>query len=199
MTRTRGFTLVEVLVALIIVAAGAGAVLAALNTAAGSATYLRERSFASWIAANRIAETRLQTTPAQNGKREGELDYAGQRWSWREEILDTEIPGLRRVEVSVRRTAAPVAPGAEPDWIVTLAGALGRDVARPNGSDPDWDPPAPQKPDGGKRPEGESPASPTPPGAAPAAGSGAPAAPAPAPGAPTPGVFVPPPPPGGSP
>lgn len=196
MTRAGGFTLVEVLVALIIVAAGAGAVLAALNTAAGSATYLRERSFASWIAANRIAETRLQTAPAQNGKREGELDYAGQRWAWREEILDTEIPGLRRVEVSVRRSAAPVAPGAEPDWIVTIAGALGRDVARPNGVDPDWDPPPPEGPGGAKRPNAQDPgAAPAAPGAAPAPAGGAPAAPAP--GTTTPGVFVPPPPGGG--
>ncbi len=150
--KARGFTLVEVLVALVIVAAGASAVLSALNSAASSTVYLREKSFAQWIAGNRIAETRLATTPPQNGKTEGELDYASRRWKWRQTITDGEVPGLRRIDVSVR----PIVPGArEPtagadDWTRTVSGVLGRDIAAP-GSTIDWEP-APTAPGDGARP-----------------------------------------------
>jgi general secretion pathway protein I len=147
--KARGFTLVEVLVALVIVAAGASAVLSSLNSAAVSTVYLRDKTFARWIADNRIAETRLATNAPQNGKTEGEVDYAGRRWQWRQQITDGQFPGLRRVDVSVR----PVVPGAPPptgpaaeDWTITLSGILGRDIAPPGGT-LEWEP-APTNPGG---------------------------------------------------
>lgn len=145
--KLRGFTLVEVLVALVIVAAGAAAVLSSLNSAAVSTVYLRDKTFARWIAENRLAETRLATTAAQNGTTGGELEYAGQRWTWRQKITDSEMPGLRRVDVSVRSGAAPAAAAAAAnadddsgDWSLTISGILGRDVAPP-GAPIDWEPP----------------------------------------------------------
>jgi general secretion pathway protein I len=173
--KAHGFTLVEVLVALVIVAAGASAVLSSLNSAAVSTVYLRDKTFAQWIADNRITETRLATSPPQNGKTEGEVDYAGRRWKWRQQITDGQFPGLRRVDVSVR----PVVPGApEPtgpaaeDWTITLSGILGRDLAPPGGQ-LDWEPTPLNPPPGGAaaRDTGEL-DSRTPAGAG-AAGSGA--------------------------
>jgi len=159
--RARGFTLVEVLVALVIVAAGAAAVLSSLNSAAMSTIYLRDKTFAGWIADNRIAETRLQTTPPQNGTTEGELDYAGQRWRWRQQIGDAQVPGLRRIDVSVRpvvpgearEAQAPAtspADGAPPgDWTITSSAVLGRDLAQPGMAPFDWEPPPTPGPGGG--------------------------------------------------
>jgi general secretion pathway protein I len=147
----RGFTLVEVLVALVIVAAGASAVLSSLNSAAVSTVYLRDKPFTQSIADNRIAETRLATAPPQNGRTEGEAAYAGRRWKWRQQIADSELPGLRRVDVSVR-PAVPGAPeptgAAAEDWTITLSGILGRDIAPPGGQI-DWEPP-PTNPSGGQ-------------------------------------------------
>jgi len=138
--KTRGFTLVEVLVALVIVAAGASAVLSSLNSAAISTVYLRDKTFAEWIANNRIVETRLTTSAPQNGKSEGELDYAGRRWQWRQQVAAGELPGLRRIDVSVR-PAGEAAAGPE-DWTLTISGVLGRDIAPP-GTGLDWEPAAP--------------------------------------------------------
>jgi general secretion pathway protein I len=142
--KARGFTLIEVLVALVIVAAGAAAVLASLNSAATSTTYLRDKTFAQWIAGNRMAETRLASATPTNGTTSGDLEYAGQRWQWQQVIDDSQLPGLRRVDISVR----PLAPGAGTAidegtaWTFTLTGILGRDVAAPGGADPDWEPQA---------------------------------------------------------
>ena len=139
---SRGFTLVEVLVALVIVAAGAAALMSALNTAAASAGYLRDRTFAQWVGTNRIVETRLKTTPPQNGRTEGQIEFGGQRWAWREQITDAQVPGLRRIDVSVRPiVGAPPPPDKEPDWTATVSGAISRDVALADGTMPDWEPP----------------------------------------------------------
>jgi general secretion pathway protein I len=148
MTRLRrgGFTLVEVLVALVIVAAGAAAVLSALTTAAASTTYLREKTFAQWIAGNRIAEARVALTPPQDGDAEGEVEFAGQRWAWRQEITEGEIPGLRRIDVHVRPADGPA---AEDQWTASMSGVLGRDIAPATGADPDWDPEPSGAPPGG--------------------------------------------------
>ena len=143
--RARGFTLVEVLVALVIVAAGAAAVLSSLNTAAASAVYLREKTFAQWVADNRITETRLTTTAPANGTTEGEVDFANQRWRWRQQIQNSELPGVRRIDVSVRAVSpaganpggAAANAGGEDSWTVTVSGALGRDLAGP-GAPIDW-------------------------------------------------------------
>ena len=66
MSRTRGFTLIEVLVALAIVAIGMAAVLGALTSSANTVAYLRDKTFAQWVALNQIATLRLsgQMTPA---------------------------------------------------------------------------------------------------------------------------------------
>lgn len=160
MSAPRGFTLIEVLVALVIVAAGAAAVLSALNGAAASTSYLRDKTFAQWIAANRIAELRVARTVPRNGTDDGELDYAGRRWAWRQEITDADLPGLRRIDVSVR----PVGPdaGGDEDWTVTLSGVLGTDLALSTGAEPDWEPAPDGAPPGGPPPPDPSPPSPSP-------------------------------------
>ena len=69
--RTGGFTLVEVLVALVIVAFGMGAVLTALTSSADNVTRMREKSFAEWVGFNQLALARLQGTIPPTGATEG--------------------------------------------------------------------------------------------------------------------------------
>src|SRR5271154_6749398 len=88
--RERGFTLIEVLVALAIVAIGMAAVLGALTSSASTVLYMRDKTLAQWIALNHIAEQRLQMTPGQapqTGNSDGDVDYAGQKWHWRQETV----------------------------------------------------------------------------------------------------------------
>jgi general secretion pathway protein I len=56
---SRGFTLVEVLVALVIVAMGLAALMSAVSGAARTSGYLRDKTLAQWIALNRLSEVRL--------------------------------------------------------------------------------------------------------------------------------------------
>lgn len=100
-TRAPGFTLLEVLVALAILALGMAAV---VRTAGQQATLLRqarEHSYAQWVASNVITETRLARPLPGSGLREGEAVMGGQRWRWRMAIAATPVAGIRRLDVEV--------------------------------------------------------------------------------------------------
>jgi general secretion pathway protein I len=133
--RASGFTLVEVLVALAIVTIGMAALLAALGSSADSASYQRDKTFAEWVALNRIEEVRLAAQRPKKGKSDGEAEMAGQKWKWAQEVLDTEVKGILRVDVSVRPESAP--GGKESGWYTTVSGIVGDALALPRG---DMDP-----------------------------------------------------------
>ena len=76
----RGFTLIEVLAALIIVGLGMLGVIQAVIQAANNGTYLREKTLAHWIAMNLVTERRLMTAPPEVGTSSDTIEYAGQRW-----------------------------------------------------------------------------------------------------------------------
>lgn len=138
MIRRRGFTLVEVLVALIIVALGATAVLGALRTAADSAQRQRERMLAGQVAMNRIAETRLEPEWPATGTSEGSAEMGGRRWQWRQEIGRTPFAGVVQITVRVRPEPTDGSKNDE-GWSVTLTGARGRSLLADPGSDRLWD------------------------------------------------------------
>ena len=131
-----GFTLVEVLVALVIVAIGSAAVLSALTTGADSTARLRERSFAEWVASNRLVEARMSREAPKPGTRQGEVEFAGSMWQWREDIGRTPIKGMLQIKVSARPKASA---GEREEWLVTLIGFHGASVAPPPGADVAWD------------------------------------------------------------
>lgn len=101
MKEKRGFTLLEVLIALVVVSL---ALLALTRTAGGQVQNfeaLRERTLASWVAANVLAETRLSTPMPALGKRDGRSRLANRDWRWQLEVHATDDTGMRRLEVRV--------------------------------------------------------------------------------------------------
>jgi general secretion pathway protein I len=101
MRRAKGFTLIEVLVALTIFAVGVLATLRAMGVAIGGSDDQRTRLLAGWVAQNRLAEIRASGQFPPIGANEGEVTMAGQRFFWREETKGTPNPLFRRVEVSI--------------------------------------------------------------------------------------------------
>lgn len=137
---TQGFTLVEVLVALAIVTLGMAAVLGALSASADSVSYLRERTFAQWIALNRISEQRLQTRPPEKGTSSGSVEFAGRNWQWRQEVLQLAVDGVVRIDVHVRPADSTAAHDEDAGgWTASVSGVAGDALAPPSGAEPDWD------------------------------------------------------------
>jgi general secretion pathway protein I len=96
-----GFTLVEVMVALAIVAFSLTAIAASMNQMIDAANTMRERTYASWIAQNKITEVRLENVLPEVSSTSGEVEYANTDWSWRAVISETGIENFYRIDVSV--------------------------------------------------------------------------------------------------
>ena len=96
-----GFTLIEVMVALSIVALSLTAVTASISQMVAAAESMRNRTYASWIAQNRIAELRLADAPPEEGSTSGEVQYANTDWSWRAVVSETGVDDLFRIDVTV--------------------------------------------------------------------------------------------------
>lgn len=100
--KDRGFTLVEVLVALAVIAIALTAVMSNLGQGVTTAIALRERTIALWIAQNRLATHYLTRTWPSPDTTEGTTEMAGRNWRWREQVATTPDADIRRVEIEVR-------------------------------------------------------------------------------------------------
>ncbi len=99
-----GFTLVEVMVALAIVAIALPAVLVALYQQIDNTAYLRDKTLASAVAANALEEFRLEVAAKRNlsaGKSSGETRMAERDWFWWRDTTATEVAKFFRVEIAV--------------------------------------------------------------------------------------------------
>lgn len=114
----RGFTLVEVLVALAIVAITLGAGLRAAGALTGNAQRLSDVTMAHWCADNALVELRLGKQLPGRGETTIECNQLGRRWSGRVTASDTPNPNFRRIDVLI----------ADEDGraLATLATVLGR-------------------------------------------------------------------------
>lgn len=101
MKQNYGFTLLEAVVALAILAIGLAATMRALGVATSATAEIRTRQMAEWVAQNRLAELRVMRLFPNEGKNEGEAVQGDQQFRWVEEIKSTPNPLFRRVEVKV--------------------------------------------------------------------------------------------------
>lgn len=99
--RQHGFTLVEVLVALFILAITMAAVSRTASSSIHHAESLRTRITADWVAQNRLALHQARGDWLPTGIQTGEEEQAGHLYPWREEIIATPNPTMRRIVVSV--------------------------------------------------------------------------------------------------
>ena len=98
-----GFTLIEILIALAIVAVGIGAALKATALFSSNAYELKIRLFADWAAQNRLAELRLDQAFPDFGEKRINCPIANEDFICIENISSTDNPYIRRIEIRVVR------------------------------------------------------------------------------------------------
>lgn len=98
---SRGFTLIEVMVAMAIAALGLAAVAASISQMVDAGAAMQQRTYASWIAQNKIAELRLANVVPDVSESSGDTDYANREWTWRATVSETGVESLFRVDVQV--------------------------------------------------------------------------------------------------
>lgn len=99
----QGFTLIEVLVAVAVLALALGVFVSGGSRYADHARYLQDKSLALWVARNRLVEYRIAEHWPDTGTGEGRADMGGREWLWRGEIEASPDPAVRRVEIRVFR------------------------------------------------------------------------------------------------
>jgi general secretion pathway protein I len=117
--RQSGFTLLEVLVALAVLAIAMGAIIGAATQSINTVATLRDRTFAGWVARNQVNALLLDSEPwPEEGSRKGNAELANRNWRWEARFSKTDDPDLRRLELTVRAGEA----GAELGKLIAFKG-----------------------------------------------------------------------------
>ncbi len=102
-----GFTLLEVMVALAVVAIALGAIIKGASDNAATAGWLRDRTLAHFVAMNQVAELQLAQSWPAPGKRHGDVELAHREWRWQAEISATSDDRVRKLELTVALSQRP--------------------------------------------------------------------------------------------
>ncbi len=114
-----GFTLLEVLVAMAIIATALMAIIKTTGTTAGNTAYLKEKTIAHWVAMDRLAELRAEQEWPSKGTTKDDVESFGQEWEWIQKVSETSIDDMRRVDLSV------IPAGGDEDFpLITMSGFL---------------------------------------------------------------------------
>jgi general secretion pathway protein I len=100
--KKRGFTLLEVLVALAVFASAGIALMQATAAHLNSLGQIEEITLANYVASNRLAELALEVGFPAIGSRKGEAEMAGRKFFWTQKVEEGTDPNLRLVTVEVR-------------------------------------------------------------------------------------------------
>jgi general secretion pathway protein I len=109
---TRGFTLIEILVALAVIAVALTAVVAETSQHLTGAVHMRDRTLAHWVAMNRIAETQIAGAWPAAGTSNGTTVMANREWYWSMKVSETPDNTIRRIDVEVRMDKGQSKPDA---------------------------------------------------------------------------------------
>ena len=120
MKRERGFTLLEVLVALVIIGVALAAAMRGAMALTSSAEYTREKMLAIMTAENRLLELRLARERLEQGENSQPCEQGGITFQCVQAVKPTPNPFFRRVEVRVYRTAADGSPRSLAELMTVL-------------------------------------------------------------------------------
>jgi len=96
-----GFTLVEILVALSIIAISMGALIKSSGDSAYSLSYLKQKSIAHWVAMNEITRLEVRRKWPSLGTDKDDAEMAGHTWYWVRTIEKTANANIRQVSLVI--------------------------------------------------------------------------------------------------
>lgn len=133
-----GFTLLEVLVAVAILALTMGVFISGSSRYADDARYIQDKTLALWVARNKLVELQLADPWPDKGRDQGTTKMGGREWEWRSEISKSPDPRVRRVEVRVFAINKDSQLGKSEDSIAHLTGFVSPKSGEVSGTiDPD--------------------------------------------------------------
>ncbi len=101
-TKQRGFTLLEVMLAMAVFAIAGVALLGVADNNYRHISHIEEQMFANWVASNQLVEVSLDKTWPPRNNRKGKVEMAGRTWYWQQKVIKTANKELRAVNMQVR-------------------------------------------------------------------------------------------------
>ncbi|MEW8027238.1 MAG: type II secretion system minor pseudopilin GspI [Candidatus Thiodiazotropha sp.] len=102
-SRSRGFTLLEILIALAILAIAFASIITVAANQSVNVGYLRDKTLAHWVALNQITELQIGKKWPATGKQQGDEEMGLKKWHWQRTVSKTPDDRVRRVEIAVFR------------------------------------------------------------------------------------------------
>lgn len=100
--KSKGFTLIEVMVAMAVFAIAGVALISSTSTHFTNLSLLETRMIANWVASNQLVEASLdESWPLKNNKK-GKVELAGREWFWQQTIAKTNDKNMSQVSIEVR-------------------------------------------------------------------------------------------------
>ena len=117
MKAEKGFTLLEIMIALAVFATLAAAVMSASQYVLGQSARVEARLLAAWVADNHLSELELQTAPLATGQRTLNVTYAQRDWRVHQRVMTEPDSGLLRVELQVSPAGSDEALQSVTHWL----------------------------------------------------------------------------------
>lgn len=96
-----GFTLIEVLIALAILSIALAATMRATGMATTTAETVKIKTYATWVAENRLAQISAERIFPSVGTQNGDVTMAGIAFQWTQTANETPNKDFRKVDVAV--------------------------------------------------------------------------------------------------
>jgi general secretion pathway protein I len=102
-SRDGGFTLLEILIALAILAIAFASIITVAANQSVNVAYLRDKTLAHWVAMNQITELQVSNKWPSTGKQQGDEEMGLQKWHWKRTVTKTPDDRVRKMEIAVFR------------------------------------------------------------------------------------------------
>ena len=102
-----GFSLIEVVIALAVLAISLSALINSTSTATANTIGLRDKTLAHWVAMNKMAQIRLDGKWPGVGVKKGKSKLADHEWEVETTISGTPEPSIRRIDIRIRKPGDP--------------------------------------------------------------------------------------------
>jgi general secretion pathway protein I len=99
---SRGFTLIEVMLAMAVFAIAGLALLSAASNNARNMGHLESKMFANWVASDQLVAVNLEQKWPPKNNAKGDVELAGRQWFWHQSVLKTTDKDMRAIVVEVR-------------------------------------------------------------------------------------------------
>src|SRR5437870_12834725 len=101
--KNKGFTLIEVLIALAILSIALTAIIKSTSQNMKDTHHLQQKTIASWVGTQVINLTRVKQLklPQEPDELSEETDMLGQKWLWKAKRVPTPNPKIQEIKVSV--------------------------------------------------------------------------------------------------